>query len=87
MSSVVGRFSEAPYATHSVFSILGGDARYELDRDLDRRRGAPGICDDGGGVISDEDSDGGERNFPLSECEVWLPALILICGEAERLVR
>lgn len=45
------------------------------------------ICDDGGGVISDDDSDGGEKNFPLSEREVWLSALTLISGEAERLVR
>ena len=72
VSSAVGRFSEAPYAAHSVFSRSGGDARSEFDRDRDRdrRTGAPGTCVDGGGVISEEDNGGGERNLFLSDCEV-----------------
>ena len=63
MSTTDGRFSEAPYAAHRVFSISGGDARYVVDRDLDRRRGAPGTCDDGGGVMSEEANEGGETSL------------------------
>lgn len=62
---------------------MGGDARHELDRDLDSRRGAPGIWDEGGGVISDESRDGGERSLLWSEFEAWLPALTLKSGDAD----
>lgn len=88
ISSTVGRFSEAPYAAHSDFSIFGGDSRREFDRDRDRerRRGAPGTCVDGGGVMSDADNGGGESNLLFSDCDVWLLALVK-SGDAESFVR
>lgn len=72
ISSPDGRFSEAPYAARRVFckSSGGSESEFERDRDRDRRRGAPGTCADGGGVISDEDNGGGESNLFLSDCDV-----------------
>lgn len=64
--------------------MSGGDARYEPDRDLDLREGAGGTWEDGGGVMSDDDSAGGERNLLFSEWDARLSVLTFGSGEVER---
>ena len=57
-----------------------------LERDRDRRRGAPGIWVEGGGVMSEEDRGGGDKNF-LSERDdrALMPAVR--SGDGDRVAR
>ena len=55
-----------------------------MEREWDWRRGAPGIWVDGGGVMSDEDRRGGERNFLFEDRSL---AAALKSGEGDRVAR
>lgn len=87
MSWTLGRFSDAPYAAQRLLSIVsGGEARKERwedrDRERDRLRGAPGICVEGGGVMSEDEIGGGEYKVALS----WL-VIGRRSGEGDRVGR
>ena len=91
ISLELGRSSDAPYATHNVWSIVaGGDTRNKFDSGWGRWNGVGAFaraCDEGGGVISeDEDGRSGENRFVLSEDVAMLQSITGTSGEADMVV-
>jgi hypothetical protein len=90
ISLELGKSSDAPYATHRVWSIVaGGDAKNEFDSERERRNGVEAfarVCDDGGGVISeDDDGRSGENKLALSEAVTTLLSITGTSGDADSL--
>jgi hypothetical protein len=88
ISLELGKSSDAPYATQSVWSIVaGGDTRNKLDSEREHRNSVGASArtsDDGGGVISEADGGrSGDSKLALPEEVARLCSMAGTSGEAD----